>query len=342
MVAVNYLWNPINDNIVREFDDDGATVAEYTTEPDLYGNVVSQYRNGQTSYLVSDGQGNTTELTNDAGNVTDTIRYSAFGEVTGRTGSTETPFQYVGQQGYYRDGETGEYSVRRRTLLSIIARWVSVDPLGRFQHVPHEYVYVANNPARYIDSSGLELVHKPIGTEGCGEKELDEIRAGLKEACEFLNDVRSARCLPKELKDCLVKVCRGTVLTKCIKECDPTKMMGHTYCARARLTADGKWFSDPKGDTRCESSVPDDATPVIEFCYTVKNSPGKGLSNPKECQGAPDNVMQVVFHELMHFCGSMHKLDARRRPIVEGDLVFGCMKRCFGTGEGDPKDCACC
>jgi hypothetical protein len=95
MVAVNYLWNPINDNIVREFDDAGATVAGYTTEPDVYGNVVSQYRNGQTNYPHSDGQGNTTELSNDAGNVTDTIRYSAFGEVTQRTGTTVIPIQYV-------------------------------------------------------------------------------------------------------------------------------------------------------------------------------------------------------------------------------------------------------
>ena len=106
MVAVNYLWNPINDNIIEEFDDAGNTIAEYTTEPDLYGNVVSQFRNGQTSYLLSDGQGNTTELTNDAGDVTYyRIRYSAFGEVTERTGATEIPFQYVGQKGYYRDSE---------------------------------------------------------------------------------------------------------------------------------------------------------------------------------------------------------------------------------------------
>ena len=32
MPVVNYLWNPLNDNIVREFDDAGAVIAEYTTE----------------------------------------------------------------------------------------------------------------------------------------------------------------------------------------------------------------------------------------------------------------------------------------------------------------------
>jgi RHS repeat-associated protein len=155
MTAVNYLWNPINDNIVREFDDAGNTVAEYTTEPDLYGNVVSQYRNGQTSYLLSDGQGNTTELTNDAGSVTDTIRYSAFGEVTERTGTTEIPFQYVGQKGYYRDSDTAKYSIRQRPLSSRNGRWLTTDPLGLALSNENLYIFCANSPFMLIDPSGL-------------------------------------------------------------------------------------------------------------------------------------------------------------------------------------------
>jgi len=155
MPTVNYLWNPINDNIVREFDDDGNTIAEYTTEPDLYGNVVSQYRNGQTSYLLSDGQGNTTELTNDAGNVTDTIRYSAFGEVTQRTGTTEIPFQYLGQKGYYRDNVTGDYLARFRPYSARLGRWLTWDQLP--VALPFEaYLFVYNNPLCFFDRSGLQ------------------------------------------------------------------------------------------------------------------------------------------------------------------------------------------
>ena len=41
MPVVNYLWNPLNDNIVREFDDAGTVIAEYTTEAALFGNVIS-------------------------------------------------------------------------------------------------------------------------------------------------------------------------------------------------------------------------------------------------------------------------------------------------------------
>ena len=122
MPVVNYLWNPLNDNIVREFDDAGTVIAEYTTESNQFGNVVSQRRNGQDSVYHYDGQGSTVALTNANGDVTDTYAYSAFGEVTAQTGNTVNPFQYIGMKGYYRDIETGEYEVRRRTL-SLRARW---------------------------------------------------------------------------------------------------------------------------------------------------------------------------------------------------------------------------
>jgi len=125
MVAVNYLWNPINDNIVREFDDSGTTIAEYTTEPDLYGNVISQNRGGQTSHLHFDAQGNTTELTNDASIVTDTIRYSMFGEVTEHTGTTDVAFQFRGRYGYYTDNTTGQVCGRRQQLSVETGRWLS-------------------------------------------------------------------------------------------------------------------------------------------------------------------------------------------------------------------------
>jgi len=157
MVAVNYLWNPINDNIVREFDDAGNTIAEYTTEPGLYGSVVSQYRDGQTSYLHCDGPGSTTELTNNSGTVTDTIRFSAFGELTHRTGTTEIRFQYTGQLGYYEDHEPVGYNVRHRLLVAEHGRWLSLDPLKMFA-ASFAYVYALNSPVNYTDPSGLKCI----------------------------------------------------------------------------------------------------------------------------------------------------------------------------------------
>jgi RHS repeat-associated protein len=162
MTVVNFDWDEIEDNIDQEFDGVGNSLAEYTTEPDLYGNVVSQYRDGVTSTFHHDAIGSTIAVTNDAGDVTDTIDFSAFGESTHRTGTTVFPFQFVGQKGYYRDAETGDNCVRRREYRPVIARWLCQDPIS-FNGVGGEYVYANQRPVTLLDASGL--APDPPGTE---------------------------------------------------------------------------------------------------------------------------------------------------------------------------------
>jgi len=155
MVAVNYLWNPINDNIVREFDDSGTAVAEYTTEPGYHGAVISEHRNGVSRFHIRDGDGNTVALTDEQGNVTDTFAYTAGGEVTERTGTTPTPYQYKSEHGYYTDQTTGHIMARRRDYDPPQGRWLSADPSG-FVNGITLYQYVGNNPIGRVDPSGLQ------------------------------------------------------------------------------------------------------------------------------------------------------------------------------------------
>ena len=102
MPETNFFWDPLSDNILQERDETGTVTAEYTTEPGLYGNLISQNRGGVESQYHFDPQGSTLALTDDNQQVTDTYAYSAFGEVTEHTGSTINPFQYIGKMGYYR------------------------------------------------------------------------------------------------------------------------------------------------------------------------------------------------------------------------------------------------
>jgi RHS repeat-associated protein len=131
--------------------------AEYTAEPGLYGNIISQNRGGVESQYHYDAQGSTLAVTDDNQNVTDTFAYSAFGEVTERTGTTEVPFQYIGQKGYYRDSLTAQYLVRRRAYEPQRARWNARDPAGElgFSGLGHRlprssslYGYCDNNPVQ--------------------------------------------------------------------------------------------------------------------------------------------------------------------------------------------------
>lgn len=130
MPVVQFDWDEIEDNVDEEFDENLSSTVEYSTEPELYGNVLSQYRDAVTSTLHADGLGSTIALTNDAGDVSDTIQYSAFGETSKRTGTTVIPYQFVGQKGYFQDAETSDYYVRRRAYRPGFARWLSTDPLG--------------------------------------------------------------------------------------------------------------------------------------------------------------------------------------------------------------------
>ena len=57
--------------------------AEYTAEPGLYGNIISQNWGGVESQLHYDAQGSTLAVTDDNQSVTDTFAYTAFCQSTG-------------------------------------------------------------------------------------------------------------------------------------------------------------------------------------------------------------------------------------------------------------------
>jgi RHS repeat-associated protein len=76
--------------------------------------------------------------------------------VTQRTGTTEIPFQCVGQKGYYSDRETGSYSVRQRPLGSSNGRWLAPEQL-EFDGEANRYSYALNGPLSFVDPSGLSL-----------------------------------------------------------------------------------------------------------------------------------------------------------------------------------------
>ena len=151
MPEIEYVWDELSDNVIEEYED-GVQSVSYDHEPGLYGNLLSQNRNGVTSYYHYDGRGDTVALTDDSGNVTDSREYDAWGNVIATTGSTVTPYQFGGRQGY-QTGNTGVY-IRARLLQPTFARWTSIDPLFP-KSLQTPFVYVKNSPVWLLDPSGL-------------------------------------------------------------------------------------------------------------------------------------------------------------------------------------------
>ena len=155
MPHTKYIWDPLSDYVLMEKDENGDTQATNTYLPELYGDMISQRRDGETSYYHFDGQGSTRALTDENEDVTDTYTYTAFGEEVSKTGTTENPYRYVGEKGYYFDEETDDYYVRARTYEPNIIRWRSKDPRS-FVDGTNIYSYVLNNPANRVDPTGFQ------------------------------------------------------------------------------------------------------------------------------------------------------------------------------------------
>ena len=118
------------------------------------GELVSEDRDGVLHDYMVDAQGSVTGLVDSTQTVTDTFSYSPFGELVSRTGTTPTPFQYVGSKGYYKDSTT-RTNVRARNFNVNLGRWMTQDPIGFHGGDWNLYRYVGNSPTVWVDPSGL-------------------------------------------------------------------------------------------------------------------------------------------------------------------------------------------
>ncbi|WP_197440886.1 RHS repeat domain-containing protein [Thalassoglobus neptunius] len=131
----------------------------------MYGGILSQHRNGATSFYHTDALGSTVALTDESENVTDTYESDAWGNEISHSGTSENPFRWNGQAGYYYDEQSGDYYVRQRVYQPTVARWKSADPLQISSLAVNVYIYVENRPPIWIDPSGLQAQDKPFSVD---------------------------------------------------------------------------------------------------------------------------------------------------------------------------------
>jgi RHS repeat-associated protein len=136
------------DDVVRDLDGSGATVAEYLNGPGV-DNKLRQVAGGNTSYFVSDHLNTTRALADSSGAVVSSISYDTYGNVS--SGSVTTRYTYTGREA---DAEIDLMYYRARWYDSGQGRFISEDPIG-LNGGANLFGYVANNPGRFSDPSGL-------------------------------------------------------------------------------------------------------------------------------------------------------------------------------------------
>ena len=81
--------------------------------------------------------------------------FSDSGNLVSSSGSVSQPYEFIGKEGYYREGEL--YLLGQRWYDSEVGRFISRDPIGEKGGL-NLYVYVGNNPVNNIDPYGEQNV----------------------------------------------------------------------------------------------------------------------------------------------------------------------------------------
>ena len=115
----------------------------------------NQLGSGQTSFYGSDAHGSVRLLTNNAGTVTDTYDYEAFGNLVSASGTTPNDHLYSGER---FDSDLGAYHLRERDYSPQRGRFLTSDPFAGFTDLPwtlHKYLFTGADPVNFTDPTGL-------------------------------------------------------------------------------------------------------------------------------------------------------------------------------------------
>jgi RHS repeat-associated protein len=132
-------------DVIKDINSDGSTV-EYLNEPGI-DNKLRQTSSSTTLYFVHDHLGSARALTDENGNLVESIDYDSFGNGA----SNLTRYGYTGREW---EAEANLYYYRARWYDPQVGRFISEDPVG-FQGGVNWYAYVGNNPTGFVDPSGL-------------------------------------------------------------------------------------------------------------------------------------------------------------------------------------------
>ena len=161
------LWKDVNgtktyfhyadEGLVAEADGLGAVVKSYGYVPNSTWTTDPLFmtEGGKYYFYQNDHLGTPQKLTSVTGAVVWSSTYEAFGKASVTTDSTLTNnLRFAGQ---YYDDETGLHYNWNRHYNPVLGRYVTPDPIGLNGGI-NFYSYVHDNPIRFIDPKGLDVI----------------------------------------------------------------------------------------------------------------------------------------------------------------------------------------
>ncbi len=150
-----YLLDPTGlGDVVGEYGGNGNIIARYTHGLGLVSRVDGT---NAASYYDADAIGSIVGLTGADGDYLNQYSYLPFGESLSTVEAVSNPFEYVGQWGVMREGNSLDF-MRARYYDSSTGKFSSPDPIGINGGDLNLYNYAKNNPLIFIDPQGTIFV----------------------------------------------------------------------------------------------------------------------------------------------------------------------------------------
>ena len=121
----------------------------------VYTPGLSERRGSASKFLHTDALGSTRGITDTTQAATDSVLYDGFGMTVSRSGTTPTPFGFVGAGQYQTDGDSNLQLLGHRYYDPSIGRFLSSDPA---KDGTNWYAYCANRPVNASDPTGLTII----------------------------------------------------------------------------------------------------------------------------------------------------------------------------------------
>ena len=129
--------------------------------------------NATLKYVHQDHLGGTSVVTSDNGTLLESLKYYSFGETRSISGLETTDKLFTGQR---LDG-TGLYYYNARYYDPTIGRFISPDTIIPSPSNPqsfNRYTYCLNNPLKYIDPSGHDIMNNGYCIDGVNVNNIED------------------------------------------------------------------------------------------------------------------------------------------------------------------------
>ncbi len=134
------------------------------------GSLLSATDSSGTYYSLYDANGNVGQYLDGSGNIVAAYQYSPFGVIISKSGTKQDDFNFRFSTKFL-DNSTGLYYYGFRYYSTRFARWINRDPIGEYGGI-NLYAMVGNNPIKWTDRLGLEMVFETFEVHGSPEDKM--------------------------------------------------------------------------------------------------------------------------------------------------------------------------